>query len=103
MRILTAAVLAACAWLDITSAVPSGFDEKQIFKNSFMTDIAFTSQDTMFVTQKLGIVLVYEPGDDYEYNDKATVLDISDMVCFENERGLGGIQLHPNFDTNNWV
>jgi hypothetical protein len=102
MRFLwTAAVLAGFA--AFTSAVPDGFQEKQIFKDGFMTDMAFTSQDTMFVTQKLGLVHVYEPGADYDYDDKTTAIDISNMVCYENERGLGGIQLHPNFDTNNWV
>ena len=103
MRIFTAALVAACAWPDSTSAVPSGFTEKLIFKDGFMTDMAFTSQGTMFVIQKEGFAHVYEPGDDYGYADKTNILDISDMVCIETERGLGGIQLHPDFDTNYWV
>ncbi len=97
-----AALLVAMAGrLHTISAAPSGFSEKRIFGKSFMTDIAFNSQDYMFVTQKIGRIHVHEPGDNYEYDVDTEALDISDMVCYENERGLGGIQLHPNFDTNN--
>lgn len=98
-----AASIAALATLVHVRAVPSGFSEKRIFKNGFMTDITFDSQDRMFVTQKLGLVHIYEPGDNYEYEETSTILDIVDNTCYENERGLGGIQLHPNFATNNYM
>lgn len=106
MRFLSAAAVLIAAFASIVStarAEPSGFDEKQIFKNGFMTDMTWDSQDRMFLTQKIGIVRLYEPGEDYEYDDDTIVLDIQDDVCTENERGLGGIQLHPNFAVNNWM
>jgi len=104
MRLLTAALAVSVAlFASVVRAVPSGFSEKKLFNNGFMNDITWDSQDRMFVIQKLGIVRMYEPGDDYEYDDKTTVLDIVDVVCYENERGLGGIQLHPNFAVNNYM
>lgn len=89
--------------VSVARAEPSGFTEETIFKNGFMTDLTFTSDDRMFVTQKVGLVHIYEPGTDYKYDDETTVLDIVDIVCYENERGLGGIQLHPDFDSNGYM
>lgn len=108
MKISLAAVAvwigALASLVSVGHGAPDGFGERQIFKNGFMTDLTFAPDDRMFVTQKLGLVHIYEPGDDYEYGgDEVTVLDIVDMVCYENERGLGGIQLHPNFATNGWM
>lgn len=93
------------SYASVVQAEPSGFTERRIFKNSFMTDMAWDSQHRMFLTQKIGIVHLYEPGDDYDYDDDDSIqiLDIQDIVCTESERALGGIQLHPNFDTNNWM
>jgi hypothetical protein len=105
MKFLSAAapLIAASLCWHTTNAVPSGFSERQIFKNGFMTDMTFTSDHRMFVIQKDGLVHIYQPGDDYGYDDETTVLDITDITCTENERGLGGVQLHPNFDANNWM
>jgi hypothetical protein len=106
MRFLTAAAVLIAALGSIVPtgrAQPPGFDERQLFKAGFITDMTFTSDHRMFVIQKVGLVHLYLPGEDYGYDDKTTVLDIEDKVCDENERGLGGIQLHPNFDVNNWM
>jgi len=101
MRFLSAAAaLAACA---VVTAEPDGFEERTIIKESFMTDICFMPNDHMFVTRKIGIVNVYEPNEEYEYGNKVEALDIVDRVCEEGERGLGAIQVHPDFETNNWV
>eukprot|EP00544_Gedaniella_sp_CCMP2646_P008030 CAMPEP_0202488006 /NCGR_PEP_ID=MMETSP1361-20130828/6170_1 /ASSEMBLY_ACC=CAM_ASM_000849 /TAXON_ID=210615 /ORGANISM="Staurosira complex sp., Strain CCMP2646" /LENGTH=904 /DNA_ID=CAMNT_0049117497 /DNA_START=21 /DNA_END=2731 /DNA_ORIENTATION=+ len=95
---------AIASLVSVGHGVPDGFGEREIFKNGFMTDLTFTTDNRMFVTQKEGFVHIYEPGDDYQYGGgDTTVLDIVDKVCVENERGLGGIQLHPNFDSNGWI
>lgn len=98
-----AAALAACLCLHVAGAVPDGFDEKTIVKASFMTDIAFMPNEDMFVTQKIGLINVYSPDEEYDYGDKVEALDIVDRVCDNGERGLGAIQVHPNFAQNNWV
>ena len=84
-------------------AAPSGFTERTIFEGPRMNDLCFTSDDRMFVIQKMGLVTVREPGDNYQYETMTTVLDIVDITCYENERGLGGLALHPNFDSNGWM
>ena len=68
-----------------------------------MNDLCFTSDERMFVIQKMGLVSVREPGVNYQYENGTTVLDIVEIVCYENERGLGGLALHPNFDSNGWM
>jgi hypothetical protein len=106
MRFLTAAAAFIAALGSIVSTVraqPSGFDENLLFKAGFITDMTFTSDGRMFAIQKVGLVHLYLPGEGYDYDDKTTVLDIEDKVCDQSERGLGGIQLHPNFDVNNWM
>lgn len=102
---VSVAALAALVSTGLNGVVaqPSGFEENQLFKAGFITDMVFTSDDRMFMSQKIGLVHLYLPGADYQYDDKMTVLDITDKVCTETERALGSIQLHPNFDVNNWM
>lgn len=87
----------------VARAAPLGFTERTIFEGRRMNDLVFTSDERMFVIQKFGLVTVREPGVNYQYEEGATVLDIVEIVCYENERGLGGLALHPNFDSNNWM
>jgi hypothetical protein len=87
----------------VVRAVPSGFTERTIFEDPRMNDLSFTSDERMFVIQKMGLVSIREPGVNYQYEIGTTVLDIVDIVCEENERGLGGLALHPNFDSNGWM
>lgn len=90
--------------LNCVRAVPPGFTERTIFEDQRMNDVCFTSDDRMFVIQKMGIVTVREPGIDYQYTaEPKIILDIVETTCYENERGLGGLALHPNFDFNNWI
>ena len=107
MRFLSTAVavLAAVAWLNVAVvAEPKGFDERTIIGASFMTDIAFMPNHHMFVTRKVGIVNVYEPDEEYDYGNRVKALDISEDVCDNSERGLGAIQVHPDFGVSNyWV
>lgn len=96
---------AIASLVSVTCAAPEGFGEREIFKDSRMTDMTWTSDGRMFVAHKLGLVHIYEPGTDYQYGEdkKTTVLDIENRVCFNGERGLTGIQVHPDFEQNNWV
>jgi hypothetical protein len=87
----------------VVRAVPSGFTERTIFEDPRMNDLSFTSDERMFVIQKMGLVSIREPGVNYQYEIGTTVLDIVEIVCEENERGLGGLALHPNFDSNGWM
>lgn len=94
-------VIATCA--SLVRAVPSGFSRQTIFDARRLNDIEFSSDERMFLIQKMGYVTVREPGPEYNYKDFTVLLDIEDITCYENERGLGGLALHPNFDSNNWM
>jgi glucose/arabinose dehydrogenase len=97
------AAVAACISLYGVEAVPDGFNEREIVKGGRITDIVFLPNDDMMVTVKNGFVNVYSPDEGYGYGDKVESLDIESRVCENGERGLGGIQIHPNFEENNWV
>ena len=86
-----------------TLALPSGFTETTLFDGTRMTDMVWLSNENMLVTLKEGIVNLHVPGNDYEYREKTLALDISQNTCTETERGLGSIQLHPNFETNHYI
>jgi FtsP/CotA-like multicopper oxidase with cupredoxin domain len=87
----------------VTLALPSGFTETTLFDGTRMTDMVWLSNENMLVTLKEGIVNLHVPGNDYEYREKTLALDISQNTCTETERGLGSIQLHPNFETNHYI
>jgi hypothetical protein len=46
-----------------------------------MNDLSFTSDERMFVIQKMGLVSIREPGVNYQYEIGTTVLDIVEIVC----------------------
>ena len=87
----------------VTLALPSGFAETTLFEGTRMTDMVWLSNENMLVTLKEGIVNLHVPGNDHAYQEKTRALDIRDKTCTETERGLGSIQLHPDFDTNNYL
>ena len=64
----------------------------------------FTPNDDgreMIVIQKKGIVTVWHDVDmDYSYAVHTVALDMSDIVCSNGERALGGVQLHPDFSVH---
>lgn len=98
------AAVAACISCHGVKAVPDGFEERQIVQAGRMTDIVFLPNDDMMVTIKNGFVNVYSPDEDYDYGNEVEALDIESRVCENGERGLGGIQIHPDFGQDNyWV
>lgn len=91
----------ACFRIVVVGAVPTGFVQEEIFTNvNFPIDMVFTpSEREMIVVQKKGIVTVWQDVDmDFSYAQKTVALDMSAVVCVNGERGLGGVQLHPDFD-----
>ena len=92
---MAAVAAAALVSMPNVAAVPDGFQEEEILQGvPFMTDMVWTPQGQMLVILKVGEVYVYEDevGDEpYSYNKKTLALDISEKVCFNNERGLGAV------------
>lgn len=102
----SALLLLLAAFITVTHAVPPGFKEYSLFGGDRMTDMVWLpGNDYMLVSFKEGIIDVHYPGVNYDYVQSTTrALDIRDNVCTETERGLGSIQLHPQFGiSNTWI
>ena len=116
LRLLTL-LLAIGANLSTANHMTLGVDEE--FRTSFQeskvmdipdpTDIEFSPDgNLMLVTTKLGKVwaITNFANDDGDNNSaqKTEVLDISNRLCTNGERGLGGVAFHPKFGrANHWV
>src|SRR5262249_35130434 len=62
----------------------------------------FDPTGAMYVTEKVGRVLLFEPkGKDFK--DPVPILDIKNMVYADNESGVLGIAIDPQFNTNHFV
>ena len=75
---------------------PVGFQQEKIADGLNPTDLARAADGRLFITQKDGTVRLVRDG----ALQPAPLLQIP--VDHQNERGLGSILLHPDFDTNGW-
>ena len=106
MKGLATAALAALIWTDVSLkaiAAPNGFVDEEIFAGEgFTVDMVFTPDEKLLVVKKEGYVNLWEdPDGDYSYTKKTQILDLSGDMCDNQERALGGIQLHPDFGVSN--
>eukprot|EP00978_Attheya_sp_CCMP212_P028431 scaffold98084_cov36-Attheya_sp.AAC.4 len=62
-------------------------------------DIAWTPDGRVLVATKNGIIKVY----DENFQEIATSLDVSNVLCTDQERGLQSILIHPNFEHNKFI
>jgi glucose/arabinose dehydrogenase len=61
------------------------------------TEIAWTPDGRILITEKEGRLFVYD-------NQQLTLaLDLSSVICLEGERGLEGVVVHPNFASNHYI
>lgn len=100
IRSFAVALLSAFA-----AAAPDGFLEEQLIKGPrYMTDLVFADDKHMFVSVKEGLVHVHEDLEgNFDFASGKVALDITDIVCTATEEGLGGVQVHPNFEENRWI
>ena len=87
---------------DKTSILAPGFVYEDIYKGNGMISLDFDPTGAMYVTEKQGRVLLFEPkGKDFK--DPVVILDIRTLVNPDNESGLLGIAIDPQFSTNHYV
>jgi glucose/arabinose dehydrogenase len=90
-------------WLLLTGAtliaadLPPGFVEEQIVTGLDPTAMAMAPDERIFLLEKSGRVLIIENG--VLLPDPFVTLDVDNF----NERGLGGMVFHPDFEQNNFV
>jgi glucose/arabinose dehydrogenase len=89
------------------SAVPDGFEDTEVIRSiSFLTKITFTPDGhKMLVSLKRGTILVFnDPDGDWSFDNRSIALEFpEDMLCFNGERGVQTIELHPDFTNNRLV
>jgi glucose/arabinose dehydrogenase len=83
--------------LSTSAAVPGGFSDTLVTAVSAPTDIAFTPSGTMLITSQGGRLYARSGG------TTTLVLNISSKVCSDFERGLLGLAVDPEFNSNNYI
>ncbi|MBA4117248.1 MAG: PQQ-dependent sugar dehydrogenase, partial [Rubrobacter sp.] len=81
------------------TGVASGFQDRTFADAPSATALAFLPDDRLLVTGREGRVRVHKPGS----TNTTVALDISNDVCSNSERGLLGIAVDPDFETNGYV
>jgi glucose/arabinose dehydrogenase len=79
--------------------VPSGFADEAVVDVDNPIALAFTADGRLFVTTKDGKLQLYEDGE----AAPSTVLNISGKICANSERGLLGVAVDPEFESNSYV
>ena len=112
MRILWAAALAAVLCVGQApkvSAVTSGFEEKDVLDGDtlgggMVVDFEWTPEGQLIVIKKEGEIQVYnDPDGDNSYASKTVALDLAPILCANSERGVEGVEVHPDFVNNRYM
>lgn len=75
-----------------------------VLGGGMVVDFAFTPEGQLIVIKKEGQVQVYDdPDGDNSYKTKTVALDLSPVLCANSERGVEGIEVHPDFLTNRYM
>lgn len=98
-RCAVAALLLLGAIGQVTAEIMmDDFEDREVAQSvSFAVDFAWLPDNRMLVAQKVGRVLIFDMQND-DLRNRRVSLDLTDVVCENGERGLGGIQVHPDFD-----
>lgn len=112
MRISWVGVVAALLCIAIIGAQPSGFEDRLVLDGGdlgggMVVDFAWTPPEAggqLIVIKKEGEIQVYDdPAGDNSYSEKSVALDLSPVLCANSERGVEGIEVHPDFATNRYM
>jgi hypothetical protein len=109
---IAVAALLCIARAPCASAQPSGFEDVGVLDGGdlgggMVVDFAWTPPEAggqLIVIKKEGEVQVYDdPAGDNSYSAKSVALDLSPVLCANSERGVEGIEVHPDFVTNRFM
>ena len=78
------------------------FVYEDLYKGHGMTAIDFDPTGALFVCEKMGRVLLFEPKG-RDFNEPVVLLDLKGTVNPDNESGLLGIAVDPQFNTNHFI
>ncbi len=94
---LLAGLVALLSLVAPAETLPGGFSDTKFAAAPLPTALAFTPDGRMLVTSKTGGLYVYDQDGDRLANP---AIDLS--VCANSERGLLGVAVDPDFETNNF-
>lgn len=100
LRVVAASLLSLCtAAASTAQTIPPGFEDVPVVDVPAPTAMAFTPDGRMLITSQPGRLFVVQNG-----SLVATpALDLSAVMCTENERGLLGVAVDPQFAINGYV
>ncbi len=81
------------------ATLPAGFSESKVADHLNPTTMVFAPDGRLFLCEKQGRILVIQNG----VLLPTPLVDFSSQVDSWNERGLGGVCLHPEFATNGYL
>jgi glucose/arabinose dehydrogenase/PKD repeat protein len=93
----------------VHAQLPTGFEEQLVLDSAFLgggviTDFAFTPGGSLVVIKKEGGIVVFDdPAGDQSFTAKTDALDLAPVVCANSERGVEGVEIHPDFETNRFI
>ena len=79
--------------------LPEGFDDKLVSAVQSPTAMAFTPDGRMLVTTQPGVMRLRQPGS----GSTSKTLNLSRKICSGGERGMLGVAVDPNFESNKYV
>jgi glucose/arabinose dehydrogenase len=80
------------------SVTPAAFDDQMLVALDQATDLAFTPDQRLLITQQQGQLLVWTAT-----SPPQVALDLESILCFNRERGLLGVEVDPEFETNHYI
>src|SRR5215207_4097925 len=81
------------------ASLPTGFEDELIATPGQPTALAFTPDGRLLITGKTGELRVYRDGQLL----LVPALSVVSNVCAESERGLLGVAVDPEFETNRYI
>lgn len=99
---LLAVVALACPAFAENITLAPGFEYEDLYVGPGMTAIDFDPDGKLYVCQKLGKVIVFEPKG-HDFKDPVTLLDLKGKVDFSRECGLLGIAIDPEYAKNHFL
>jgi uncharacterized protein (TIGR03437 family) len=90
-------LLSVCGWAQPT--LPPGFTDTLVASVASPTAIAFLPNGKMLITTQGGTIRIF----DGSTLLATPALNISSRICSNSERGLLGIAVDPDFNTNQWI
>ncbi|MEO5915972.1 MAG: PQQ-dependent sugar dehydrogenase [Luteolibacter sp.] len=102
-RLLAFAILASAPGAHAQKISAAGFSYEQIHSGNGMTALDFDSSGRMFVCEKQGRVLVFNPDGKGGFKAPGVFADFRKEVNPDGESGLLGIAVDPQFTTNHFL